>query len=234
MIQLSQFNSHTTGNAMLSTKFSKNLGDIQLDIELQLQDGITVLRGESGSGKTTIADILTGRKRADSGYAKLNDSVVFDVEAGVDVPVEQRGFGYAYQSHGLFPHLDVEDNLFFGIRFGGRTPAVDPDRLIDLLGIRRLLKRRPSTLSGGESQRVALGRALLAAGRFLVLDEPFASVDARRRQSLVEYLRAASSLTTLPVLYITHSDMETERLAAETLWLADGVLTSSNRSRLGE
>lgn len=213
---------------MLSAVFTKRIGESFLDVKLDLDDGITVLRGDSGSGKTTIANVLTGRSSADSGYAKLGDEFLFNVEEGINMPVENRGFGYAYQSHALFPHMNVEENLFFGIRIGRRSPAVDPGRLIDLLGIGRLLKRRPATLSGGESQRVALGRALLAARSFLVLDEPFASVDACRRLSLVEYLKAASSLTTLPILYITHSSFETERLAARTLWLADGVLQTSS------
>mgnify|MGYP001028806740 CR=1 FL=1 len=140
---------------------------------------ICVIVGPSGAGKTTLLNILGGMDTLTSGRVFLNDREVSAFDRRQLADYRRRDIGFVFQSHRLFPHLTVRENLLFGRRFGGRRTAVDQDRLIEVLGIAHLLSRRPDTLSGGESQRVALGRAILAAETPLIMDEPLASRSAR-------------------------------------------------------
>ena len=147
-------------------------------ITLAIPEGrVTAFIGPSGCGKSTLAGGIAGLVKPASGTISVNGRVFRSDDPCIDLPVESRGIGFVFQSHRLFPHLTVRENLLFGRRFGGRRTAVDQDRLIEVLGIAHLLSRRPDTLSGGESQRVALGRAILAAETLLIMDEPLASLD---------------------------------------------------------
>ena len=148
-----------------------------------------------------------------SGTISVNGRVFRSDDPCIDLPVESRGIGFVFQSHRLFPHLTVRKNLLFGRRLGGRRTAVDQERLIEVLGIAHLLSRRPDTLSGGESQRVALGRAIL---------EPLASLDSERKAELLGYFERIPEITGIPVLYITHAADEAERLAKTVLTMKDG------------
>lgn len=134
-----------------------------------------------------------------SGTISVNGRVFRSDDPCIDLPVESRGIGFVFQSHRLFPHLTVRKNLLFGRRLGGRRTAVDQERLIEVLGIAHLLSRRPDTLSGGESQRVALGRAILAAETLLIMDEPLASLDSERKAELLGYFERIPEITGIPV-----------------------------------
>lgn len=206
----------------------KAQGDLQLCAEFAVNaGGITVLRGPSGAGKTTIADMIAGRATPDEGRIELSGRVLFDGRAGINLPPQSRGLGYVFQSHRLMPHLTVEENILFPQRFGGRTPRLKTTDLIELLGIGALLKRWPATLSGGESQRVALARALAAAESMLIMDEPLASLDPDRRETLMAYIERIPAVLPIPILYITHSNQETERLAEQILLIEDGRVRTS-------
>ncbi len=187
--------------------------------------GITVLRGDSGSGKTTLADLLSGATAPQKGRIVSDNDVWFDSDSHINLPTQSRGIGFVFQTHRLFPNLTVEENIRFPVLFGKRKPLLAFDELVELLGIEKLLTRHPATLSGGESQRVALARALMGTEKLLIFDEPLASLDPKRRETFMAYIQAAEKRIGIPVLYITHSERETERLASRLLYIEDGVIS---------
>ena len=203
---------------MISLHFTTRLPGFTLEAECDLPgDGFTAVLGPSGCGKSTLAGGIAGLVKPASGTISVNGRVFRSDDPCIDLPVESRGIGFVFQSHRLFPHLTVRENLLFGRRFGGRRTAVDQDRLIEVLGIAHLLSRRPDTLSGGESQRVAL-----AAETLLIMDEPLASLDSERKAELLGYFERIPEITGIPVLYITHAADEAERLAKTVLTMKDG------------
>lgn len=169
--------------------------------------GLTALFGPSGAGKTSILNMIAGLLRPDAGRIVVSGETLFG--DGVDVPPEHRRAGYVFQDGRLFPHLSVRRNLDYGR--GERWMSFDA--VVAFLGIADLLDRRPATLSGGEAQRVAIGRALLAGPRFLLMDEPLASLDAGRRDEILAVIERVRDELGLPILYVSHDRAEVERLA---------------------
>lgn len=211
---------------MLDLHFTTRLADFQLDVDCTLPgEGVTTVLGPSGCGKTTLASCIAGLHEPSRGYIAVNGRTFWSSEDKIALPARKRGIGFVFQTHRLFPHMTVRDNLAFGNRVGARHTTADPDELIDVLGIRRLLDRRPDTLSGGESQRVALGRAILAAETLLIMDEPLASLDASRKEELLGYFERIPTVARIPILYITHSIHEAERLADTIMTMASGTVT---------
>jgi len=207
----------------LSVRLNHKLPDIELDIRFEAPAGVTVLFGRSGSGKTTIVNAVAGLVRPRAGRVALDDWVLFDTEAGLWVPPHRRRLGYVFQEGRLFPHLTVRQNLYFGRWFAPRNaPREDPDRVIEMLGIGHLLDRRPARLSGGEKQRVAIGRALLASPRMILADEPLAALDEARKAEILPYFERLRDEVTVPILYVTHSAAEVARLATSVVVLQDG------------
>jgi molybdate transport system ATP-binding protein len=209
-------------------------GDFQLDVDVHLpQHGISALFGPSGSGKTTCLRAIAGLERAPGGYVALGDEVWQDDGAGIFVPVHRRALGYVFQEASLFPHLSVRGNLEFGRK---RVPAserrFDLAPVAELLGITGLLDRRPDGLSGGERQRVAIARALLAAPRLLLMDEPLAALDLRRKQEILPYLERMHDELAIPIIYVSHAPDEVARLADYLVLLDDGKSVASGA--LGE
>ena len=186
--------------------------------------GITVLWGASGSGKTTLLQCLAGLLRPDAGRIACREAVWFDAERGVCLAPERRRLGYVFQDVRLFPHLSVRSNLLFGRRFRGPS-GVSFEDVVGLLGLGRLLHRTPSDLSGGEKQRVAVGRALLACPELLLMDEPLTGLDRGKREEIMAYVKAIPERFGVPVLYVTHSDAERRFLADRVLNIEDGKLT---------
>ena len=180
--------------------------------------GLTALFGPSGAGKTSILDAVAGLLRPERGRIVVGDAVLFDSEDGINLPPEERACGYVFQDSRLFPHRKVADNLMFGWRLApDHQRFMSPEEAIDLLGIGHLLDRMPRTLSGGEAQRVAIGRALLCGPRCLLMDEPLASLDESRREEIMIVIERIRDELRLPILYVSHDRSEVERLADQVI-----------------
>jgi molybdate transport system ATP-binding protein len=190
--------------------------------------GVTALFGRSGSGKTTLVDIVAGLIRPDRGRVVVDGETLVDTGHDLFVPKHRRRIGYVFQDSRLFPHLSVRRNLLYGrwFAFGGDGAAGDFASVVDLLGIGHLLERRPESLSGGEKQRVAIGRALLAHPRLLLMDEPLASLDEQRRAEILPYIERLRDGAGVPILYVSHSVAEVARLATTVVILAEGRVTA--------
>ena len=203
-------------SARLKISTSTLLGTIEHRVQVDLPlTGLTALFGASGAGKSTLVNLICGLMRPDAGRIAVGDTVFFDSEHHIDVPVHARGLGVVFQDARLFPHLTVRDNLRYGLqRCGSRPRRIEESAVVDLLGIASLLARRPHTLSGGERQRVAIGRALLAQPALLLMDEPMASLDAARKTELLPYVERLRDQLDLPILYVTHAVDEVLRLAS--------------------
>ena len=197
---------------MLEFDAWKRLGDRRVGACFAAGSGVTALFGASGAGKTSILNMVAGLLRPDEGRILLDGDAVF--APGVNVPPEARHIGFVFQDALLFPHLDVARNLHYGLRrAGGRAPIIGFDQTVDLLAIGHLLARHPATLSGGEAKRVAIGRALLAAPRLLLMDEPLASLDAPRRADILAALDRIRAEVRLPILHVSHDRGEVARFA---------------------
>ena len=207
----------------------QQLGDFQIEAKFESAGGLTVLFGPSGAGKTSIVNMIAGLSRPASGLIKLDDVVLFNTEQKIDVPAHQRRIGYVFQDSRLFPHLNVKQNLNYGRWFSRHETALDHDRIIALLGIKELLGRMPSKLSGGEKQRVAIGRALFSNPELLLMDEPLASLDQSRKVEIIAYIEALRDVFKIPIVYVSHSEEETKRLASQIVTIGNGrVLNIEN------
>ncbi|AYD03967.1 molybdenum ABC transporter ATP-binding protein [Neorhizobium sp. NCHU2750] len=201
----------------------QKLGAFSLDAAFSSQGGVTAIFGRSGSGKTSMIRIIAGLARPDHGRLVIDDTVLVDTEKRIFVPRHRRRFGYVFQEGRLFPHLSVRQNLGYGRWFAPRSEAsADFDRVIDMLGIGALLDRRPAGLSGGEKQRVAIGRALLSAPRLLLMDEPLAALDEARKAEILPYLQRLRDETATPIVYVSHSVAEVAQLADRVVMMKDG------------
>ena len=205
---------------MLHIDVKKQLGNLSLQATLDIpSQGVTALFGLSGSGKSSLINLVSGLINPDEGCITLNDNVLFDAEEGICLPPNQRNIGYVFQDARLFPHYTVKGNLRYGMR---NTSKEEFDYIVELLGIGHLLKRYPITLSGGEKQRVAIGRALLTDPEILLMDEPLSALDLPRKRELLNYLERLSKEINIPILYVTHSLDELLRLAERVVLLTDG------------
>lgn len=189
---------------------SRRLGETDVVCHFAASAGLTALFGPSGAGKTSVLNMVSGLLTPDRGRIVVGGEVLFDSDSAVDVPVQQRRAGYVFQDARLFPHLRVRANLAYGQRKGGLMSLGD---VVDFLGLAHLLDRWPRTLSGGEAQRVAIGRALLANPRFLLMDEPLSSLDRARREEVMRTIERLRDEVGLPILYVSHDRAEVERLA---------------------
>lgn len=204
------------------------LGDFSLDAAFTSDGGVTALFGRSGSGKTSLINIIAGLLRPQSGRVLLNGDVIADSERRIFTPVHRRRFGYVFQEARLFPHLSVRRNLAYGRWFAGKKGSGgDFARVVEMLGIGHLLERNPAALSGGERQRVAIGRALLAAPRLLLMDEPLAALDEARKAEILPYLERLRDDAGIPIVYVSHSVGEVARLARRVVVLENGRVTAS-------
>lgn len=207
-------------------------GEFSLAAKGELHGPVSVLSGVSGSGKTTLLNIIAGLVRPQSGHLSFDGTVWFDAAQKIFVPPHRRRIGYVFQEGRLLPHLSVRHNLTFSHWFrkpNGRSPALTD--VTDLLGITPLLDRGPRNLSGGERQRVALARALLASPDLLLMDEPLASLDEARRAEVLPYIENVRDRYKMPIVYVTHSADEAERLGDEIVKLRDGKIQEIERRR---
>lgn len=191
------------------------LGDHYISAQFSSGPGITALFGLSGAGKTSILNMVAGLLVPDGGHISVAGVPLFDSAHKICLPPEKRRAGYVFQDARLFPHLRVRANLRYGSK--GWEPAqsaIKIEEMADFLGIYHLLDRWPRHLSGGEAQRVAIGRALLSVPRFLLLDEPLASLDAARREGVISIIERIRDDMKIPILYVSHDRAEVERIAA--------------------
>lgn len=202
-------------------------GDFALEVRFEAALGVTALFGPSGAGKSTVLDLVAGLEKPDRGRIALDGEVLVDTTLGTCVPAHLRRVGYVFQDSRLFPHLSVRQNLEYGARFAGRGgQGQDRAHVVELLGLSRLLERRPATLSGGEKQRVAIGRALLAAPRLLLLDEPMASLDVARRSEILPYLARVREEAGIPIVHVSHALPEVAKLADTMVLMEAGRVTA--------
>ena len=211
-------------NPAIEFAVSHRLGSFRLEAAFRGSARLTALFGRSGSGKTSLIDILAGLVRPQSGRVVVDGRVLVDTEAGIFLPPHRRRIGYVFQENRLFPHLSVRQNLLYGRWF---APRGEPARseladVLDLLGIGALLDRDIGALSGGEKQRVAIGRALLAKPRLLLMDEPLAALDAARKAEILPYLERLRDQAGVPIVYVSHAIAEVARLAGDLVILEDG------------
>lgn len=210
----------------LDIRIEHDFGGFTLNAEVTAPAGVTALFGKSGSGKTTLVNAVAGLLKPQAGHVAVGGRVLFDTEHGIHLPPHKRRLGYVFQDSRLFPHLTVRQNLCYGRWFSRQMP--DPrkfDDITGMLGITDLLDRRPAALSGGEKQRVAIGRALLSSPEVLLLDEPLAALDQARKGEILPYLERLRDLSAIPILYVSHSLAEVARLATTVAVLEDGKVT---------
>ena len=216
---------------MIKVGINKGLGDFLIDTSFEAPaKGVIALFGPSGAGKSSIINMVAGLLRPDSGRIVVNDRCLFDAQKGIDLPPERRCIGYVFQDGRLFPHLSVRANLTYGMC---RTPKdqqyVTLDQAVDLLGIDHLLDRRPAKLSGGEKQRVAIGRALLTSPALLLMDEPLASLDGPRKAEVLPFVARLASEFSIPILYVSHAWDEIVTLANTLVLVEQGKITAAGQ-----
>jgi molybdate transport system ATP-binding protein len=201
----------------------RRLGDRVVAASFATNGGLTALTGPSGVGKTSVLNMVAGLLRPDRGRIAVGGDLLFDSASGIHVPPEKRRLGYVFQDARLFPHRTVRGNLLYGFRLA--RPAsrwMSLDDATEFLGIAHLLERWPHTLSGGEAQRVAIGRALLSGARALLMDEPLSALDPERRAGILRVIERIRDDLRLPILYVSHERSETERLATTRIALGHG------------
>jgi molybdate transport system ATP-binding protein len=213
----------------IDARFFLDYGSFTLDVDLKLPgSGITVLFGHSGSGKTTLLRCIAGLQQAQQGFLTINGCCWQDSGQGHFLPTYKRPLGYVFQEANLFPHLTVRGNLHYGLkRIQQDRGEAKLEQTLELLGITHLMERMPSHLSGGERQRVAIARALALNPAVLLMDEPLASLDFKRKQEILPFLSRLHQQLDIPVLYVTHSQQEVAQLADTLVIMEDGKALAS-------
>jgi molybdate transport system ATP-binding protein len=202
-----------TDEPVLQVDCTAKAGEFELDAKFSACSGITVLFGPSGAGKTTLLHLIAGLIRPQRGRIVLHGDVLVDADRHIFVPAHKRRVGLVFQDAQLFPHLTVAQNLAFGRWFSRHDNGLQQAHVVDVLGIGHLMDRRPTRLSGGEKSRVALARALLASPRLLLMDEPLSGIDEEKRQAILALIERIRDEFGVPMLYVTHTRDEAERLA---------------------
>ena len=185
------------------------IGESHFNYNLKVDSSIIGIYGESGSGKTTLIKLMSGLETPNNGKIKYNDTVIFDKENKINMPVHKRKIGIVFQEHYLFPHLTIKNNLLYNrsIKKSTKSSLESFDSIISMLDIKDLIMRKPHQLSGGERQRVAIGRMLLSKPNLILLDEPFSNLDKNKRSQIISYLLKINYMLTIPLIIISH-DLE--------------------------
>lgn len=213
----------------IHARFVLDYPGFSLDVEFSLPGrGVSALFGHSGSGKTTCLRCIAGLEQAGSARLEVNGELWQNSASGLFVPTHRRALGYVFQEASLFPHLSVARNLDFGLqRVAAAQRRVERAHICQLLGIEHLLERSPERLSGGERQRVGIARALLTSPRLLLMDEPLAALDLKRKHEILPYLERLHDELDIPVIYVSHSPDEVARLADHVVLLDSGRVVAS-------
>jgi molybdate transport system ATP-binding protein len=211
----------------LAVDIRHRLGSFVLDARFAAASGLIALFGRSGAGKSSLINVIAGLIRPEQGSVRVDGAILVDTASGLFIPRHRRRVGYVFQEGRLFPHLTVRQNLLYGRWFAGKSDGGDDlDRVVEMLGIAGLLDRRPGRLSGGEKQRVAIGRALLADPRVLLMDEPLASLDEARKGEILPYIERLRDQSKIPIVYVSHSIAEVARLANTVVVMSEGKVAA--------
>lgn len=216
---------------MLKVSVKKAIGDkrnvgLLLDVSFTVENGITVLLGASGSGKTSLLKLIAGIFAPDKGIIEVGGQIYFDSYRKINLPVQQRRVGYVFQNYALFPHLTAAQNIAYGIKGESAEKLEKARAILKNFRLVHLEKRRPREMSGGEQQRIALARALASDPAIVLLDEPLSAVDVSTRIDLLNEIDSAQRQANVPFIYVTHNEMEANRLAKQRIILEQGKIIS--------
>lgn len=214
---------------MISINVQGQFGEFGIETKFETSKRITAIFGPSGSGKTSLIRMIAGLEKPDKGSIRISDQVVFDSARNINIAIRHRKVGFVSQNAKLFPHMDVRRNLTYSSWAGRRNGKFEFHRVCQVLGIERLLDRKPTTLSGGEAQRVAIGRALLSDPSILLLDEPMSALDVKRKLEILPFLEVVRDQFNIPMIYISHSVDEITRLADYLVVLDQGQVIASGQ-----
>ena len=211
------------GEAMIEIRATLKRQQFVLDADLKLNHRVTAIFGPSGSGKSTLLSIIAGITPPDSGRIVIDGECVFDQQSRINKPMHQRKIGLVFQDSRLFPHLTVEGNLKYGLQFlTAQSQHFELRNIVELLELGKLLEQHPHQLSGGEKQRVSLGRALLSSPRLLLLDEPLASLDEKLKNQILPFLKVVADEINIPMIYISHSKEEIMQITHNLIYIQSG------------
>lgn len=214
----------------VSFQIVKKLDRFSVDMEYSFEEGVLVIQGESGAGKTTVLNCIAGLKQPDRGRIAIDGRIVFDEKT--NVPVKKRQIGYLFQNYALFPNMTVGKNVIYGIKnkeeYRDRKKRKDlleyADYIMDTFQITHLQKRYPEKISGGEKQRVALARAIVTRPKLLLLDEPFSALDVKTKEVVYEEFASLKKSLGIPTILITHDPQESKLFADHKIFMKDGKI----------
>ncbi len=211
-------------------KIKKKLDRFSIDVEYSFEEGVLVIQGESGAGKTTVLNCISGLKKPDEGKIFIEEELVFDGKT--NIPVRKRQVGYLFQSYALFPNMTIEKNVVYGVknkkgyRKNKQALLEYANDVMERFGISHLKKRYPHNISGGEKQRAALARAIVTRPKLLLLDEPFSALDMKTKETVYEEFASFKKTLGIPTILITHDPRESEMFADHKIYMKDGVIVS--------
>ena len=213
---------------MLSVNISQAFGSFRLETQFEVEEGsITAIFGKSGAGKTSTINAIAGLTRPDVGVIQIGNTTLFDQNLRINLPIYKRQIGYVFQDDRLFPHMTVRNNLIYGTpKNRDVANSLNLTDITGLLELAPLLERRPRTLSGGEKQRVAIGRALLSNPKLLLMDEPLASIDVQHRFEILPFIQRVREKTGITIIYVTHALEEVIFIADQIILLSEGRVTA--------
>ncbi len=213
---------------MLSVNITKVFGSFRLETQFEVEEGsITAIFGKSGAGKTSTINAIAGLTRPDVGVIQIGNTTLFDQNLRINLPIYKRQIGYVFQDDRLFPHMTVRNNLIYGTpKNRDVANSLNLTDITELLELAPLLERRPRTLSGGEKQRVAIGRALLSNPKLLLMDEPLASIDVQHRFEILPFIQRVREKTGITIIYVTHALEEVIFIADQIILLSEGQVTA--------
>ncbi|TCB69198.1 ATP-binding cassette domain-containing protein [Acinetobacter sp. ANC 4216] len=210
---------------MLKCDFLYQQGDFSLNVELEMQQQLLGIVGASGSGKSTLLKNIVGLLKPQQGCIQLNEQLLIDTRQNIHIPMYQRKIALIFQHALLFPHMNVQQNLHYAEKLVDKSERkFQFDDIVELLDLTTLIQRKAHQLSGGEAQRVSIGRALLSSPHLLLLDEPLTGLDRSLKQQILPFFKRIKEELDLPMIYVTHHPEELEYLEAETLQLSQGQL----------